>query len=104
MNFIAIAIFYHFYRNAIGKLGCFGVRPRAYILFPAYANFWVVGAAHRNVAAGGAHDYTRARGDRFGRDFQVVVVGIPAEIAELQVASGKFALYSIDANHDADEK
>src|ERR1700730_11927713 len=104
MNFVTVAIFYYFHGNATGKLGCFGVRPSAYILFPTYANFRIIGTAHRNVAPGGAQGNARIRGNRFRRDFQVVVVGIPAEITELQMTSGKFAFYGIDANYDADQK
>src|ERR1700738_2359911 len=104
MNFVAVAIFYHFDGNAIGNLGRFGVRPGADILFSAYANFRIVGAADRNVAAGGAHGYARVERNSFGLDFQIVVVGVPAKITELQMSSGKLAFYGIDANDDADQK
>ena len=104
MNFVAVAIFYHFHGNAVSKLRCFGVGPRADILFSAYANFGIVGAAHRNVAAGGAHGNARISGNGFGGYFKVVVVRIPAEIAELQMAAEIFAFYGVDANYDADQK
>ena len=104
MNFVAVPVFYYLDGDAIGKLDCFGVRPSADILFAAYANFRIVGAAHRNISAGGAHGDARIGRNSFGRDFQVVVVRISAEITEVQMASGKFAFYGIDADHDAYEK